>query len=436
MGPEDVRYGHVAPSPPTIDLARLLVGSEGTLALFTEATLRTVPLPEGRSLVLFSFASLEAALRAARKILESGPSACDLLDRRLLGLIRANEASQLAQLVPAAAEAVLLVEFEGGQRAAVPQCRPRSGLGDERSSMRSCCMPWPRWTRLDFARIRAAARRGACPVFMATKTGAQPLPFVEDIGVPLDSMPEFMRRAQDLLQEQETTASFLIHACTGQIHTRPFLDLQRSEDVSKLIAMAENFHALALELGGTVSTQHGTGLARTPWVARQAGPLYPLMRQLKAIFDPKNIFNPGKIVDPEPSLASWPLRTPTPPSMQSLTVLGEVAEAPASRRKLTASPTLHCTGSRTSRGWRAIHCNGCGQCRSEVPALRMCPMFRATHAEAATPRAKANLVRDLLQQAESGAGAGLRSRCGPWPICASTARCAPWSVPPMSIFPS
>ena len=146
-------------------------------------------------------------------------------------------------------------------------------------------------------------RDSALPSLYGHKIGAQPLPFVEDIGVPLDAMPEFMRRAQDLLQEQETTASFLIHACTGQIHTRPFLDLQRSEDVSKLTAMAENFHALALELGGTVSTQHGTGLARTPWVARQAGPLYPLMRQLKSIFDPKNIFNPGKIVDPEPSLA-------------------------------------------------------------------------------------------------------------------------------------
>src|SRR5205823_2786859 len=119
-----------------------------------------------------------------------------------------------------------------------------------------------------------------------------------------------------ILQEHETTASFLIHAGTGQVHTRPFLDLHDPAAVAKLWDLAEGIHALALELGGTISTQHGTGLARTPWVARQYGALYPVLRQVKAIFDPRNIFNPGKIVaeaaNGRPPLRSVPTSSAAP----------------------------------------------------------------------------------------------------------------------------
>ena len=96
----------------------------------------------------------------------------------------------------------------------------------------------------------------------------------------------------------------------GQVHSRPFMDLQDPEDVAKLWTIAEKVHGLALELGGTISSQHGTGLARTPWVARQYGPLYPIFRQVKAAFDPKNLFNPGKIVDPDPNLSAHPSCVP------------------------------------------------------------------------------------------------------------------------------
>src|SRR6202008_839783 len=98
---------------------------------------------------------------------------------------------------------------------------------------------------------------------------------------------------QEVLQHYETTASYLIHAATGQVHTRPFLDLQNPDDVAKLWSIAEAVYAVALDLGGTISTQHGTGLARTPWVERQYGRLFPVLREIKAIFDPRGLFNPG-----------------------------------------------------------------------------------------------------------------------------------------------
>src|SRR6202011_1342499 len=138
--------------------------------------------------------------------------------------------------------------------------------------------------------------------------GPPPLAFIEDVGVPVEELPVYLRRVQDILQRHETTASFLVHAATGQVHTRPFLDLRRPESVSKLWAIAEEVHSLALSLGGTVSTQHGTGLARTPWVARQYGALYPVFRELKTVFDPNHLLNPGKIVGPDPGMPAWPLR--------------------------------------------------------------------------------------------------------------------------------
>src|SRR5262249_4267441 len=111
-----------------------------------------------------------------------------------------------------------------------------------------------------------------------------------------------------ILKRFEISGTFLVHALTGQVHTRPLLDLNDPADRAKLWPLAEAVHGLALSLGGTVSTQHGTGIARTPWVERQYGPLMPVFRELKRIFDPKGIFNPGKIVGPDPSREAWPLR--------------------------------------------------------------------------------------------------------------------------------
>ncbi len=119
-----------------------------------------------------------------------------------------------------------------------------------------------------------------------------------------------------------------MHAGTGQVHVRPFLDLNRSEDAMKLPAIADEVHSLALDLGGTVSAQEGTGLARTPWVARQYGPLYPVLRELKAIFDPHQLFNPGKIISADAALKpEWSLR------------LRSVTRLPCLRRRICRQAT-------------------------------------------------------------------------------------------------
>ncbi len=360
-----------------LDLARLLVGSEGTLAVFTEATLRTIPLAEGRALALLSFASLDAALAGAQRALPTAPAACELLDRRLLILVRGGD-TETAALIPQAAEAVLLIEYEADTpteaRVAATSLAERLHREDRlvlSAAVASSDLEVERFWRL---------RETALPSLYGLRGGNQPIAFIEDVGVPSESLPEYMRRVQDILQRHETTASFLVHALTGQVHTRPFLDLSQPEDRECLHAITEEVYTLALELGGTISSQHGTGLARTPWVARQYGRLYPVFRELKAIFDPRHIFNPGKIVGPDPSLPVWPLRpaaavTPrircpseTPPKDSKTTKREKVGEAA------------------TNLGWNlpemrreSVSCNGCGACRTEEPSRRMCPIFRATH---------------------------------------------------------
>jgi FAD/FMN-containing dehydrogenase/Fe-S oxidoreductase len=364
-----------------VDLARLLVGSEGTLAVVTEATLRTIPLPGGRAVVLLGFASLEAALRATQAALPSGPAACELLDRRLLRLARGQDAA-IAALVPATVETVLLVEHEGdspdeARRAAwalAQQCGRAeravlvAEVADEEAAIER------------FWQVRQAT----LPSLYGRRGAGLPVPFIEDVGVPVEALGDYLHRVQELLQRHELTASYLVHAATGQVHVRPFMDLQNPGDRSRLWMLADEVYDLVLELGGTISAQHGTGLARTPWVGRQAGELLPVWRELKSIFDPRHLFNPGKILGMAPGMPAWPLRRP----MTAAAATEPEGEAPRRRLLLTwdeAAAVGEC-----------LNCSGCGTCRVEQAPQRMCPVFRVTGEEAATPRAKANLMRHLL----------------------------------------
>jgi FAD/FMN-containing dehydrogenase/Fe-S oxidoreductase len=354
-----------------VALHRLLVGSEGTLGLFTRAQLRTLPLPGGRAVALLAFADVEAALRGAALAVPGGPAACDLIDRRLLRLAR-GEGADVAALVPAAAEAVLLVEYEadtpGRAGAAARDLADRLrrerlarvarvAEGDEEAGR--------------FWQVREAAVAG----LYGLRGGGQALPFIEDVGVPPEALPAYLHRVQEVLQRHEATASYLVHAAAGQVHMRPLLDLRGQDDAARLWALADEVYGIALELGGTISAQHGTGLARTPWVARQYGPLAPVFRELKAIFDPRHLFNPGKIVGPAAATPAWPLR----------------------RRVLRPPETPLLRWPEGGVAAEALACNGCGHCRADGPGRRMCPIFRAAPDEAAAPRAKANLLRLLLQ---------------------------------------
>jgi FAD/FMN-containing dehydrogenase/Fe-S oxidoreductase len=364
----------------TLDLLKLLVGSEGTLALFTEATLRTIPLAGGQASALLCFGRLDEALHAGQALAPCRPAVCDLLDRRLSTLAKAKESAGVAAAMPALTEAVILLELEGASTQAA-EAQLADCLGRLHAAhLTPLALLTPKETGLDVGRLRNTVQTSLYGV----KGGAQPVALIEDVAVPLALMPEYVFGLHAILKEQETTATFLIHAATGQIHARPFLDLTEAGQAARLAEIADKAHALALKLGGSISTQHGVGLARTGWVARQYGPLYPVLRQVKAIFDPRGILNPGKIVDPGPQLGAWPLRR------VARSKDGQLGNVPHGAAPLQ----LHWREGEVSA--EANHCNGCGACRSEEPDLRMCPVFRAELTEAAAPRAKANIMRHLL----------------------------------------
>jgi FAD/FMN-containing dehydrogenase/Fe-S oxidoreductase len=371
------------------DLLRLLIGSEGTLAVTAEAKLRTIPLPGGRSAILLGFPSSDAALHAGLQLRETSPAACELLDRRLLSLARTQD-FDIASAITPTVEAALLIEYERETPAAAEQV-VQSLLSPLHDVHRSAELVIPAFDSADVGDL-LAIRAAALPSLYALGRGRRPLAFVEDIGVAPADLPEFITRAKAILKRADLSASFQIHVLTGQVHLRPFADLDDPDDAARLWPLAEDLHGLAISLGGTVSAQHGTGIARTPWVARQFGPLFPIFRELKRVFDPRNILNPGKIVGPDPSRPAWPLRTTAHAVGRGMPPTDESAAQPESRK---STPLLVWAPDEMTAAIAA--CNGCGACRTEDTAQRMCPTFRATHSERAAPRAKANLFRSILE---------------------------------------
>jgi FAD/FMN-containing dehydrogenase/Fe-S oxidoreductase len=403
-----------------LDLARLLVGSEGTLALTTEATLSTEPLPRHRGVGLLLFDSVEKAARAVRDVLDSNPTACDLMDRRHLGLAREAE-SRFSQLIPAETEAALLVEQDGDEPLEV---RARlNHLVSELWQQRRVAFGARQAFEPDEAALFWRLAHKVQPVLRGT-SASRPLPIVEDMAVSPDMLPDFFVRMQNVLKRNQITASVYCHAGQGQLHVQPYLDLALPEDVQRMRQLAQELYEEVFALGGSIGGEHGCGLSRTAFVRRQAGPLFDVFREVKRIFDPNNVLNPGKIVGDDPDLASRYIG-PTIPIAEKAAETKTVetaaaahaastgpaspadgapttASAEAEPHKDTAAPKLrnlielqlNWDPSRVSDAVAA--CNRCGECRTQTPAQRMCPIFRVLPNEEASPRAKANLLRGVL----------------------------------------
>lgn len=376
-----------------LDLAQLLVGSEGTLALITEATVRTVPRPRYRGVALVFFDRLEGAATAATEARMLGLAACDLMDRRILSLARDLD-PRYAKAIPREAEALLLIEQQAEQEREVLD------------SLQQAVLRWQRRRRLAFGfrlamapeeydLFRRLARR-VSPTLYRVQGAERPTPFVEDIAVPPDALPEFLTRLQNLLKAHQVTASLFAHAGHGQLHVRPFLDLTRPEHVRKLQTLADELYDEVLRAGGTISGEHGAGLSRTWFLRKQFGPLYDVFREVKRIFDPRNLLNPGKVVADLPQPVTKNLR----PQALAGAIPGGLAPSPppSATPAEAATPlplTLHLAWNGELAATAAA-CNGCGRCRTQSPEMRMCPIFRFAPAEEASPRAKANLLRAVL----------------------------------------
>ncbi len=372
-----------------LDLARLLVGSEGTLGLITEATVKTSPLPRQRGVALLYFDRLESAAQGALLASSMGVSACDLMDRRLLSISREVD-EQFDQLVPNQAEAMVLVEVDGDDL---------STVNDQLNQVISRIQ---RRKRLAFdSRVALDTEdrdlfwhlvRRVIPRLYRLKGTIRPLPFVEDIAVMPKLLPDFLVRMQNVFKENQVTATFFSHVGQGQIHVRPFLNLADADDLRRMQDVATQLYEQVLDVGGTISGEHGDGLSRTWFVQRQHGPLYEVFRGIKRIFDPQNILNPGKIVADAPQPLTKNLRPVVAPVEET----ESAGSSETTRALATNRLNLHLIWEGQSIENTARTCNGCGRCRSEWSIERMCPIFRIAPREEASPRAKGNLMRAVL----------------------------------------
>lgn len=375
-----------------LDLARLLVGSEGTLALITEATISVDPLPLHRSCLLLLFESLDHAANAALEIAKLEPAACDLMDRRHLSLARESDV-RYEMLVPGEAEAVLLVEFHADSREelrhrldeTVDLIQYQRGLAAASHVAED---------ESDFQLYWGLAQRFV-PTLHRMPGSARPTPCIEDVAIPLPALPVFLRHVQDTLKRLHVTASVFGHAAQGQLHIRPFLDLRSDSDIHTMESLAAELYEKVWLLRGTISGEHGDGLSRTPFLAKQYGPLVNVFRELKQVFDPLGILNPGKVVPTAPARMTQHIRSsglkPTSPEADAASPVSTNGSGPPHRLtelQFAWSPEELATVARS--------CNGCGVCRTTSPDTRMCPIFRMNPREEASPRAKANLVRGLL----------------------------------------
>lgn len=356
-----------------LDMPRLLTGSEGTLGLVSGATLHTAPLPAHRGVALILFGQLQSAVGTVPAIAAQQPSACDLLDRRLLSLAR-EEDGRFAEMIPPAAEAALLVEQTGYSEREVRE-RIRAVVQAVRGVNLRAVVAREGYSFAEVEFLWSLPRK-VVPLLSRLKGATRPWPFVEDVAVPPESLHEFLVRAQRVFQRHRLTTSLYAHAASGQVHLRPFLPTPTPRDGRRIEAVARDLYQAVFAVGGTISGEHGDGLSRTAFLRSQYGPLYRVFRQVKEIFDPAHLMNPGKIVSDDPHVTQRNIRPAGRPDPELVEL-----QLRWNPQELTQA---------------ALRCNGCGSCKTQETGARMCPFFHIDSSEEASPRAKANAVRNLM----------------------------------------
>ncbi|MHC4624225.1 MAG: FAD-binding and (Fe-S)-binding domain-containing protein, partial [Planctomycetota bacterium] len=351
-----------------IDLARLAAGSEGTLAIFTKIGLRTVELPAAKGLLQLEFDSLEKAAEAVPIIVDSGASACELMDRTLIDMAR-GALPQYRDILPAGAEAVLLVEHAGPTDEHV-----REKIEETRAAVESIASG----RRTVFDEIEQArlwkSRKDAVPLLDRKKGRKHPVPFIEDVSVGNDRLGEYISGMKEIAQRYQIPVSFYGHAGDGELHVRPYLDLSDPGEVEKMRSIANDVFRLAWSLRGSISGEHADGLVRAAFIRQQYGDeFYELLCEIKKVFDPESLMNPGKIISGDADVMVKHLR----------------AEHKIVPERIRSDLLFE----KDELAFELGQCNGCGVCLSREEDLRMCPVFRALGEEMGSSRAKANILR-------------------------------------------
>jgi FAD/FMN-containing dehydrogenase/Fe-S oxidoreductase len=368
---------------PPNDITNILAGSEGTLAAIFSAELKISPLPRAKGLGLVFFASVGEAMQATVELLDLKPAAIEHIDRPLLdqtkGQLHFQAARDLLELDAKPCESILLVEFyeDVAERLSILQSR--------KIGLRAKILTDPAQMNLVWS-----VRKSGLSLLTGCIGPAKPVAFIEDAAVRPAQLPEYVRGLQSIMAPLGLEASYYGHAASGLLHVRPVLDLHSASDLKKFRQVADQTSALVRQFKGSLSAEHGVGIARTEYMREQLGDeLLEVMRAIKHAFDPKNIFNPGKIFDDgcEPHGHRHKIDNH----------LRENFERPI---ELPFQPVLAFAFKDRSFIGNLEQCNGCGGCRKETGI--MCPTFMATGEEVMSTRGRANIIRAALELRENG----------------------------------
>jgi FAD/FMN-containing dehydrogenase/Fe-S oxidoreductase len=384
-----------------LDLAKFVVGSEGTLVTVVEATVQLVPAPRYRVIAVGHFTSVQAAIEATEDALACQPAAVELLDRTIIELSRQKiEYQSLGSILSGDPQALLFVTFFGDTLAEAV-----AGLDRLEEGWRTRGHGYHTLRAVGAAEQAALlkVREAGLGLLMAASTGARrPLAFVEDTAVEPAKLASYTNRFRQILDSHGLTAGFYGHCSVGCLHIRPFVDLSAPGQPELMRTVAEEVRDLVLEYGGVNSSEHGDGLARSEFNRRVFGDqLYAAMQETKRLFDPENRMNPGKIVD-APAMTDH-LRDVAPPP----------GPAPATRLRFDAHGGI--------RG-AADRCMNIGLCRKASTGV-MCPSYMATREEEHSTRGRANALLHALSMPDPRAALGSDRLHGILDLCLECKAC-------------
>ena len=359
------------------NLNEILAGSEGTLAAIFSAELKISPLPRDKGLGLIFFASVDEAMQATVELLDLRPAAIEHIDRPLFDQTKSQlhfqAARNLLELDTKPCESILIVEFyeDVAERLSILQARKlglRTKILTDSAQMN---LVW-------------SVRKAGLSLLTGRVGAAKPVAFIEDAAVRPAQLPAYVSGLQSIMKPLGLEASYYGHAATGLLHVRPVLDLHSAADLKKFRQVADQTSALVRKFKGSLSAEHGVGIARTEYLREQLGDdLLEVMRAIKKAFDPKNIFNPGKIfADGRHKIDNHLRENFTRPL------------------ELPFQPVLAFAFKDGSFIGNLEQCNGCGGCRKDAPT--MCPTFLATGEEVMSTRGRANIIRAALELRVNG----------------------------------
>jgi len=366
-----------------LNLTTLLCGSEGSLALTTEATIKLVPIPKHKHMLCCHFETLPDALEAVQLAVNLQANAVELLDDAILALTKSNlEQQRNRDWIKGDPKAVLLVEFCGenpselnDRVAALMEELSRSGLSRQYTTLIN-----------EQADKAWAIRRAGLGLLMGSSNAVKPITFIEDSAVPVAQLPRFVSQFQQMLKTTNTPCVYYGSVSMGLIHLRPAIDLRSTAGKQQMVQLADATADLLKQYGGTMSAKHGDGRIRSNYIKKMLGDnIYSLMGKIKHSFDPHNLLNPHKVTHP-------------------LTM----------HTDLRGDVNIRSDHNTTYLQWdspkgiiTAVEkCNGAGACRKPAGSGTMCPTYMATLDEKLSTRGRANVIRQTIQ--DHGFESGVR----------------------------